>query len=107
MEKITNTVVEAENEREISEELDHLLNLEGSRGVSFDTAVWAMGPSTNRDASDREKNNVIPEGSSLLFDFGAIIKGYCSDFGRTLSVGESDSELKDRLSTISDKLLKP
>jgi len=95
MEKITNTVVEAENEREISEELDHLLNLEGSRGVSFDTAVWAMGPSTNRDASDREKNNVIPEGSSLLFDFGAIIKGYCSDFGRTLSVGESDSELKE------------
>ena len=95
MEKITNTVVAAENEREISEELDHLLNLEGSRGVSFDTAVWAMGPSTNRDASDREKNNVIPEGSSLLFDFGAIIKGYCSDFGRTLSVGESDSELKE------------
>ena len=95
MEKITNTVVEAENEREISEELDHLLNLEGSRGVSFDTAVWAMGPSTYRDASDREKNNVIPEGSSLLFDFGAIIKGYCSDFGRTLSVGESDSELKE------------
>jgi Xaa-Pro aminopeptidase len=95
MEKITNTVVAAENEREISEELDHLLNLKGSRGVSFDTAVWAMGPSTNRDASDREKNNVIPEGSSLLFDFGAIIKGYCSDFGRTLSVGESDSELKE------------
>lgn len=95
MEKITNTVVEAENEREISEELDHLLNLKGSRGVSFDTAVWAMGPSTNRDASDRETNNVIPEGSSLLFDFGAIIKGYCSDFGRTLSVGESDSELKE------------
>jgi Xaa-Pro aminopeptidase len=95
MDKITNTVVAAENEREISEELDHLLNLKGSRGVSFDTAVWAMGPSTNRDASDREKNNVIPEGSSLLFDFGAIIKGYCSDFGRTLSVGESDSELKE------------
>jgi Xaa-Pro aminopeptidase len=95
MEKITNTVVAAENEREISEELDHLLNLKGSRGVSFDTAVWAMGPSTNRDASDRETNNVIPEGSSLLFDFGAIIKGYCSDFGRTLSVGESDSELKE------------
>jgi len=95
MEKITRTVVEAENEREISEELDHLLSLKGSRGVSFDTAVWAMGPSTDRDASDRETNNIIPEGSSLLFDFGAIINGYCSDFGRTLSVGEADSELKE------------
>jgi|TARA_X000001036_G_scaffold71577_1_gene62895 Xaa-Pro dipeptidase len=95
MEKITNTVAEAKHEREISEELDHLLHLDGSRGVSFDTAVWAMGKSTTRDADDREKNNIIPDGSSLLFDFGAIINGYCSDFGRTLAVGEPDGELKE------------
>jgi len=95
MKKITNTVAEAKHEREISEELDHLLHLDGSRGVSFDTAVWAMGKSTNRDADDREKNNIIPDGSSLLFDFGAIINGYCSDFGRTLAVGDPDGELKE------------
>jgi len=54
-----------------------------------------MGKSTNRDADDREKNNIIPDGSSLLFDFGAIINGYCSDFGRTLAVGDPDGELKE------------
>ena len=78
-----------------SEELDHLLHLDGSRGVSFDTAVWAMGPSTDRGANDRERSSVISGGSSLLFDFGAIIGGYCSDFGRTLAVGKSGSELEE------------
>ena len=95
MGKITSSVSDGIKERELSEELDHLLHLEGSRGVSFDTAVWAMGPSTDRDANDRETSSVIAGGSSLLFDFGAIMNGYCSDFGRTLAVGDSDSELAE------------
>lgn len=95
MGEITKSVSDGIKERELSEELDHLLHLEGSRGVSFDTAVWAMGPSTNRDANDRETSSVIGSGSSLLFDFGAIINGYCSDFGRTLAVGKADVELSE------------
>ena len=43
MEKITENVSDGISERELSEELDHLLHHKGSRGVSFDTAVWAMG----------------------------------------------------------------
>ena len=27
-------------------------------------------------------------GASLSFDFGAVVDGYCSDFGRTVHVGE-------------------
>ncbi len=95
MEKITENVSDGISERELSEELDHLLHHKGSRGVSFDTAVWAMGKKTNRDADDRETNSIIPYGSSLLFDFGAIINGYCSDFGRTLAIGKADSELQE------------
>ncbi|MBO68039.1 MAG: hypothetical protein CL398_06970 [Acidiferrobacteraceae bacterium] len=95
MGEITKSVSDGIKERELSEELDHLLHLEGSRGVSFDTAVWAMGPSTNRDANDRETSSVIGSGSSLLFDFGAIMNGYCSDFGRTLAVGKADVELSE------------
>ena len=54
-----------------------------------------MGASTDRDANDRERSSVIPSGSSLLFDFGAIMNGYCSDFGRTLAVGDADTELAE------------
>ena len=95
MGEITRHVAGGITERELSEELDHLLHLDGSRGVSFDTAVWAMGPATDRGANARERSSVISGGSSLLFDFGAIIGGYCSDFGRTLAVGKSGSELEE------------
>ena len=92
---ITDQVGEGATERDLAEELDHLLHLDGSRGVSFDTAVWSMGPSTARDASDRETSTTIRASTGLSFDFGAVIDGYCSDFGRTVCVGEPTPELAE------------
>lgn len=87
-------------ERELAEELDHLLHGDGSRGVSFDTAVWGMGKSTNRDASDRESSSRLHRGTGVSFDFGAIIEGYCSDFGRTIALGEPDAEFVEVYETV-------
>ena len=28
----------------------------------------------------------------MSFDFGAVIDGYCSDFGRTVAIGETNDE---------------
>ena len=50
---VTDDIADGVAERQLVEEVDSLLHQDGSRGVSFDTAVWAMGPSTTRDASDR------------------------------------------------------
>ena len=30
----------------------------------------------------------IPAGTSVMFDFGGVVDGYCSDFGRTIYCGE-------------------
>jgi Xaa-Pro aminopeptidase len=30
-----------------------------------------------------------------MFDFGAVVDGYCSDFGRTVCVGEPEPEVRD------------
>jgi Xaa-Pro aminopeptidase len=81
-------------ERELAEEVDHLMVADGSRGVSFDTAVWSMGPATERDASDRHSSAAIRPGWGVSFDFGAVIDGYCSDFGRTVAVGEPSDEYR-------------
>jgi Xaa-Pro aminopeptidase len=89
---VTADIADGAVERELVEELDSLLHRDGSRGVSFDTAVWAMGPSTGRDASDRETSSSMNRGSGVSFDFGAVMNGYCSDFGRTVALGDSDPE---------------
>src|SRR5215468_3311404 len=31
---------------------------------------------------------------SILFDFGAVLDGYCYDYGRTVSFGEPDAEFQ-------------
>jgi Xaa-Pro aminopeptidase len=37
----------------------------------------------------------MPEGTSVMFDFGGVVDGYCSDFGRTVVAGEPTQELLD------------
>lgn len=89
---VTADIADGAVERDLVEELDSLLHQDGSRGVSFDTAVWGMGPSTARDASDRETSSRVHHGSGVSFDFGAVIDGYCSDFGRTVAIGDASDE---------------
>lgn len=95
MDVVTAALVDGVAERDLIEELDALLHGDGSRGPSFDTAVWGMGKSTSRDASDRESSSRLNRGTGVSFDFGAIIEGYCSDFGRTIALGDPDPEFVD------------
>ena len=81
-------------ELELAEEVNfHLLRL-GSRTWSFDTAVWSMGPGDDRDANVRLSQQQVRGGMGLSFDFGAVVQGYCSDFGRTIRIGEPDGEFR-------------
>ena len=34
----------------------------------------------------------MPEGTSVMFDFGGVVDGYCSDFGRTIYCGEPPAD---------------
>src|SRR5256884_1300715 len=64
----------------------------GSRAGSFDTGITPTAPFDQRDAGSRLASQPIREGTSVSFDFGAVVDGYCSDFGRTIFVGEHDAE---------------
>lgn len=75
-------------ERDLAEEIDHQMSRAGSRVPSFDTGVWSIGVGLDRDADTRISSDSIVPGSSVSFDFGAVVNGYCSDFGRTVHVGE-------------------
>jgi Xaa-Pro aminopeptidase len=47
-----------------------------------------------RDAGTRLTTQPIRASTSVSFDFGAVVDGYCSDFGRTIFVGEPDAEFR-------------
>lgn len=42
----------------------------------------------------------VPEGTSVMFDFGGVVDGYCSDFGRTVVAGEPPRELLEAYDVI-------
>ena len=94
MAEVSDHVQAGVTELELGEEVNyHLLRL-GARTWSFDTAVWSMGPDDDRDANVRISQQALRSNSGISFDFGAVIEGYCSDFGRTIHIGDPDEEYR-------------
>ncbi len=94
MDETTKRVAAGVTELELAEEVNyHLIRL-GSRTWSFDTAVWQMGPDDDRDANVRLSDQPVRGGTGVSFDFGAVVQGYCSDFGRTIRMSDPDDEYR-------------
>ncbi|MFC0531603.1 M24 family metallopeptidase [Phytohabitans kaempferiae] len=89
---IQDKVREGVTELELASEIDFQMRRRGSRTASFDTAVWAMGPDTERDATVRLSDAALRAGSGVSFDFGSVVDGYVSDFGRTIHIGTPPAE---------------
>lgn len=94
MADITGKIAVGVTELEIASEVDLLIRRHGGRTPSFDTGVFAMGPGDGRDASTRVSASALAAGLAVSFDFGAVVEGYCSDFGRTVHVGEPSAEFR-------------
>ncbi len=75
-------------------EVNHQLRLHGSLAPSFVTSFYNMGPTHPFDFHNREEMLLLPLEApvSISFDFGAVLDGYCYDFGRTVFFGEPDAE---------------
>src|SRR5207253_9137339 len=37
----------------------------------------------------------LQAGTAVMFDFGAVVDGYCSDFGRTIYCGEPPADVRE------------
>ncbi|MEV8358172.1 M24 family metallopeptidase [Microbacterium sp. NPDC076895] len=90
--EVTPLVVPGMTEIELASEVELRMRRHGSTGPSFDTGVWGMGPHLGRDASVRVSTDALTAGTGVSFDYGAIVRGYCSDFGRTVHIGEPSAE---------------
>ena len=75
--------------REIATELERRMLFLGSRLPSFTTHVATYGLGDRRDNLDGKTADLpLRHGESVKFDYGAVVDGYCSDFGRTVFCGE-------------------
>lgn len=79
-------------EAELAAQVNLEMSRRGSRVESFDTGIISAGRLDQREPGTRLTTQPIRAGTSVSFDFGAVVDGYCSDFGRTIFVGEPDSE---------------
>ena len=80
---------------ELVEEVECQLRLAGSRTPSFATHIFTGLDPDSLDSSTHAARVPMAEGMSVMFDFGGVVDGYCSDFGRTVVAGEPSQELLD------------
>jgi Xaa-Pro aminopeptidase len=79
-------------ESALAAELEYAARRGGAEEMSFPTIV-AAGPRSALPHARASANPVPPRGF-VLFDFGVILAGYCSDMTRTVCVGRPTAEAR-------------
>jgi Xaa-Pro dipeptidase len=82
------------SELEILTEIDYQLLRLGSQATSFPTSLYIINPKREGEMVHVKGKSTHPiePGIAVPFDFGAVYNGYCSDFGRTVWIGEPPEE---------------
>ncbi len=77
-------------------EVNYQLRRNGATCDSFVTSFYNMGRDFPFDFHNRDEVLLIPLDApvSISFDFGAVYKDYCYDFGRSIFFGEPDEEFR-------------
>ena len=91
---VTDAVKPGVTMHQLVELVEHEMRARGSRTPSFTTHITSMGMEDERESIDQRGSLPLREGESVLFDFGAVLDGYCSDFGRTIFCGEPTAEYR-------------
>ncbi len=80
-------------EQEVVHEIDRAFLLFGAEYTSFPTGVYFAGEGPLDAAGTlREGRRPLRHGDSVMFDFGGVVDGYCSDFGRSAFLGEPSAD---------------
>jgi Xaa-Pro aminopeptidase len=90
-------------ERDVSLEVEYQIRLAGGDGPSFSAGIISVGNGSdpNRHIFTRNTDLVLEPGMTVAFDFGAILNGYCSDFGRSVFIGDPLPEALAAYETIT------
>jgi Xaa-Pro aminopeptidase len=80
-------------EFEVAAEIDFQFVALGAEYTSFETGVFFVAEDLSGGGSTiRSSQRQLRPGDSIMFDFGGVVDGYCSDFGRSAFLGEPPAE---------------
>jgi Xaa-Pro aminopeptidase len=81
-------------ERDVAIEVEYQIRVAGGDGPSFPAGIISVGNGSDpgRHIFTRNTGLVLEPGMTVAFDFGVIYKGYCSDFGRSVFIGDPHPE---------------
>jgi len=79
---------------ELADAVEQELRRAGSRCPSFTTHLFTNFGDGELDSGTATGRTPIPEHTSVMFDFGGVVDGYCSDFGRTVYCGDPPGEYR-------------
>jgi Xaa-Pro aminopeptidase len=91
MDAVTPFVVPGVSMTTLVERVEHEQLVRGSRCPSFPTHIFTWGE-RRLDSGGPGRLDALRDGEVVLFDFGAVWNGYCSDFGRTVPCGEPPAD---------------
>ena len=94
--KVVDGLERGMSEIDVASAIDHEFRKQGAEYNSFVTGVrfrspshqWALGESP-------DEPRVLEDGDTISFDFGCVYKGYCSDFGRTVYIGDPPAKVRE------------
>jgi Xaa-Pro aminopeptidase len=95
MAAVTPLVVPGVTMAGLAEAVEHELRAAGSRTPSFATHIFTGLDETDLDSHTGTAHDPLAEGTSVMFDFGGVVDGYCSDFGRTIYCGEPPDDYRE------------
>jgi Xaa-Pro aminopeptidase len=95
MAAVAQLVVPGATMAQLAEAVEHELRAAGSRTPSFATHIFTGLDADDFDSSTKTAHEPIPDGTSVMFDFGGVVDGYCSDFGRTIYCGEPPDDYRE------------
>jgi Xaa-Pro aminopeptidase len=95
MAAVTPLVVPGTTMTQLAEAVEHELRAAGSRTPSFATHIFTGLEETDLDSHTSTAHEPLTEGTSVMFDYGGVVDGYCSDFGRTIYCGDPPDDYRE------------
>jgi len=80
-------------ENDLAAEIEYRMRRKGASGAAFPTIV-ASGPRAALPHAQPSRKR-IAKNELVVFDLGAILRGYCSDLTRTVHVGRASARVRE------------